>query len=78
MCLAIPYTITQINLDSTAKAVSNGVSVEVRLDLLDEPRVGDTILVHAGFAIQKLETEEAVELFALWDEAKKLEEKYSL
>jgi len=58
----------QINDDFTAKAVSSGVSVEVRLDLLEKPELGDTILVHAGFAIQKLDKKEADELFALWDE----------
>ena len=69
MCLAVPYTITQIYDNYTAKAVSNGVSVEVRLDLLEKPELGDTILVHAGFAIQKLEKNEAEELFMLWEEA---------
>ena len=72
MCLAVPYTITQINDDYTAKAVSGGVSVEVRLDLLEKPELGDTILVHAGFAIQKLEKNEAEELYALWDEVGKI------
>jgi hydrogenase expression/formation protein HypC len=75
MCLAVPYTIVQINDDFTAKAVSSGVSVEVRLDLLEKPEVGDAILVHAGFAIQKLEKNEADELFMLWDEVRKSEEK---
>ena len=73
MCLAVPYIITQINDDFTAKAVSNGVSVEVRLDLLEKPEVGDAILVHAGFAIQKLAKNEADELFSLWDEVRKSE-----
>jgi hydrogenase expression/formation protein HypC len=77
MCLAVPYTITKINDNFTAKAVSNGVSVEIRLDLLEKPKIGDTILVHAGFAIQKLEKSDADELFSLWDEVRKSEEKYS-
>ena len=76
MCLAVPYTITQINEDFTAKAVSGGVSVEVRLDLLEKPEVGDTVLIHAGFAIQKLEKNEADELFSLWDEVRRSEGKY--
>ena len=76
MCLAIPYTITKINDNCTAKAVSNNVSVEVRLDLLEHAEIGNTILVHAGFAIQKLEKNEADELYALWNEAVESEEKY--
>jgi len=76
MCLAVPYKIAQINDNCTAKAVSNSVSVEVRLDLLEHAEVGDTILVHAGFAIQKLEKHEADELYALWNEAGEFEGKY--
>ena len=75
MCLAVPYTITQINENSTVKAASNGISMEVRIDLLGEkPELGDTILVHAGFAIQKLGKKEADELFALWDEFRRSDE----
>jgi hydrogenase expression/formation protein HypC len=77
MCLAIPYIITQIDDSSRARAISNGVSVEIRLDLLEKPNVGDTVLVHAGFAIQKLEKNEADELHSLWDEVRKSEEIYS-
>jgi len=73
MCLAVPYIISQINDDFTAKAVSKGVSVEIRLDLLERPKVGDTVLVHAGFAIQVLDKNEANELFMLWDEINKSE-----
>ena len=76
MCLAVPYTIIQINDNYTAKAVSNGVSVDVRLDLLEKPEIGDTILVHAGFAVQKLEKKEADELFSIWEEVRESEEKY--
>jgi len=74
MCLAVPYTITQIAEDTTARVVSNGVSTVVRLDLIQNPQVGDTVLVHAGFAIQKLEKFEAQELNTLWDEIRKSED----
>lgn len=69
MCLAVPYTITEIFGENAANAVSGGVGVGIRLDLLESPQVGDVVLVHAGFAIQKLEKAEAEELFSLWDEA---------
>ena len=68
MCLAVPYTIKEIFPDGSARAESNGVGMEVRLDLIENPAVGDTVLVHAGFAIQKLEKGESEELTALWDE----------
>ena len=68
MCLAVPYTIKKISEDGWALAVSNGVELEVRLDLIENPALGDTVLVHAGFAIQKLDERESVELAAIWEE----------
>ena len=68
MCLAVPYTIKEIFPDGSARAASNGVEVEIQLDLIENPAVEDTVLVHAGFAIQKLEKGESEELIALWDE----------
>jgi hydrogenase expression/formation protein HypC len=68
MCLAVPYTIGEIFDDGAARAVSGGIEAEIRLDLIDNPLVGDTVLVHAGFAIQKLDKDESEELIALWDE----------
>ena len=68
MCLAVPYTIREIFGDGSARAVLGGVEVDVRLDLIEAPAVGDTVLVHAGFAIQKLDRGESEELVALWEE----------
>ncbi|MDR2522868.1 MAG: HypC/HybG/HupF family hydrogenase formation chaperone [Synergistaceae bacterium] len=70
MCLAVPYIIKEIFPDGSARAVSNGVEAEVRLDLIEAPAQGDTVLVHAGFAIQKLNQGESQELLALWAEIK--------
>lgn len=61
MCLAIPCTIEEINgLDATAAVA--GVRRRIRLDLLEDVRVGDAVLVHSGFAIQKLRAEDAAEV----------------
>ena len=68
MCLAVPYVIKEIFEDGSAIAASNGVEVEIRLDLIEDPTLGDTVLVHAGFAIQKLDERESAELTALWEE----------
>ena len=70
MCLAVPYTIKQIFPDGSARAMSNGVEANIRLDLIESPDLEDTVLVHAGFAIQKLNRGESEELLALWDEIK--------
>ena len=68
MCLAVPYTIREIFEDGSARAVSGGVETDIRLDLVENPAPGDTVLVHAGFAIQKLDRGGSEELIALWRE----------
>ena len=73
MCLAVPYVIKEISGDGAALAVSNGVEVEIRLDLIENPALGDTVLVHAGFAIQKLDEKESAELASLWEEIREAE-----
>lgn len=72
MCLAVPYTIKEVFNDTSAVAVSGAVRVEIRTDLVEPVVPGDTVLVHAGFAIEKLEAEDSKELNALWEELRTL------
>ncbi len=72
LCLAVPYIIELIMDDNRATATSGAVRTEIRTDLIDSPSPGDTVLVHAGFAIEKLSPEDSEELFALWDEVRRL------
>ena len=59
MCLAIPALIVEKE-GNRAKADIGGDVREVSLELVDRPaEVGDYVLIHAGFAIQKLDREEA-------------------
>lgn len=67
MCWAIPVQIDAINGGQGTVELS-GTSREVGLELIDDPQKGDWVLVHAGFAIQKLDEEEAQERLQLWDE----------
>ena len=56
MCLAIPGKV--ISIDSVHAEVDiMGVLKEVNILLIDHPRVGDKVMVHAGFAINKIEDE---------------------
>jgi hydrogenase expression/formation protein HypC len=65
MCLAIPALIVEME-GSQAKADVGGVVREISLELIDRPaKVGDYVLLHAGFAIHKLEKEEAEETLKL-------------
>ena len=60
MCLAIPSKIIRINGKMGTIDVE-GVRREASLLLLDEPREGDYVIVHAGFAIHKIDEAEALE-----------------
>ena len=67
MCLAVPMKLVQINGD-TAAAEIGGVRREVNVQLLEGAGVGDYVIVHAGFAIQKLDREDAEETLKLFRE----------
>ena len=64
MCLAVPAQIVELN-DSTATISVEGALREVNVSLIDEPRLGDFVLVHAGFAIHKWEKSEVEEWVAI-------------
>jgi hydrogenase expression/formation protein HypC len=68
MCLAVPTKV--LTLDGKVATVDvQGVRARVRLDALgEEVRIGDYLLVHAGFAIRRLDPQDAQETLALFDE----------
>lgn len=68
MCLAIPSKITKIQ-NNMATIDVEGVQREASLLLLEDARVGDYVIVHAGFAIQKLDESAAQETLDLLREA---------
>ena len=74
MCLAIPSKITKIE-NNMATIDVDGVQREASLLLLEDPKVGDYVIVHAGFAIQKIDESAAQETLSLLREAAELFEK---
>ena len=68
MCLAIPSRITKIE-NNMATIDVDGVQREASLLLLEDARVGDYVIVHAGFAIQILDESAAQETLDLLREA---------
>ncbi len=72
MCLAIPGRVISINQSSvpiTAKVNFSGIVREVVVEWIDEVAVNDYVVVHAGFAISKLDEEAALktlQLFGQW------------
>lgn len=68
MCLAIPGKVEVIK-GNVATIDYNGVKAQVCLDTLSDPvAVGDYLLVHTGFAIQRLSPQEGEETLKLFDE----------
>lgn len=67
MCLAVPSKIVSIS-DGMAEVEVSGTIVKASLQLLPEAGVGDYVLVHAGFAIQLLDEDEALETLRMWEE----------
>jgi len=67
MCLAIPMKIIAIE-DKQATAEVGRVQYRANLTLLPDARIGDYIIVHAGFAIEKLNEAEAHESLQIWQE----------
>ena len=67
MCLAVPGKVVEVKGEE-AKVDFSGVVKTVRLDLLPEVKVGDYVIVHVGYAIQKLDEEEALETLKILKE----------
>jgi hydrogenase expression/formation protein HypC len=66
MCLAIPMRIREIRADGLGIGDLDGAEHEVDLSLVADPRVGDHVIVHAGYAIEKLDEREADERLNLF------------
>ena len=59
MCLAVPLKLIEVN-GNEAVAESSGLTRKIRVDFIDTPKVGDYVIVHAGFAIERLPEEQAL------------------
>ncbi len=64
MCLSIPAKILSIE-GKTARASVGGTIINVGLHMIDDIKEGDYVLVHAGFALQKISDDEAQETLKL-------------
>ncbi|MCM8827349.1 MAG: HypC/HybG/HupF family hydrogenase formation chaperone [Candidatus Omnitrophica bacterium] len=67
MCLAYPMKIVSIEGNS-AIAEANGVKRDINIQLVDNVNLGDYVMVHVGFAIQKIDKKEAEETLKLFRE----------
>lgn len=69
MCLAIPARIVELRDGAQAVVDLGGVRKEISLELVDDAVVGDYVIVHVGYALSRLDPEEAARTLALFAEA---------
>ena len=67
MCLSIPAKVISIDGD-TARASVGGAEYDANLQMVEGVEVGDYILLHTGFAIEKLDKDEALETLKTFEE----------
>ena len=69
MCLAIPIRVEALLPDQMARVTLGGVSKVVSIALVEDVRVGDYVLLHVGYALTRLDPDEAERTLALMREA---------
>lgn len=68
MCLAIPVRVEQLTSGDNAIVNLGGVRKEISLSLVEDVNVGDYVILHVGYALQKLDVDEAEQTLALFAE----------
>ena len=69
MCLAVPFQLIEIN-GTTAVGEALGMRREIRVDFIPEPKTGDYVIVHAGFAIERLPEQQALDDLEAWEDVR--------
>lgn len=69
MCLAIPIRVEALLPENMARVTLSGVSKIVSIALVEDVRVGDYLLIHVGYALARLDPDEAERTLALMREA---------
>ncbi|MFA7269375.1 MAG: HypC/HybG/HupF family hydrogenase formation chaperone [Sterolibacterium sp.] len=72
MCLAVPARVIEKRDNDQAIVELGGVTKEISLALVDGVEVGDYVIVHVGFALTRLDAEEAQRTLALFAEMSEL------
>jgi len=68
MCLAVPVRVVEVLSSDTAIVDLGGVRKEISTALIDDVQVDDYVILHVGFALAKLDAEEAQKTLALFAE----------
>ncbi|MEM1575197.1 MAG: HypC/HybG/HupF family hydrogenase formation chaperone [Nitrososphaerota archaeon] len=73
MCLGIPVKIIDVKYPEAIVEIG-GLKKNIRIDLIENVKPGDYIILHAGFAIQKIDEKEALETLKILEEVLKRNE----
>ncbi len=69
MCLGIPMKVEKIEGESAIVSIGD-IKKQVNISLISDLKVGDYLIVHAGFAIEKIDPEEATKTLEILKEIK--------
>ena len=67
MCLAVPLRIKEVKGED-AIAERDGVSRKIKVSFIQDPKPGDYVIVHAGFAIERVDEQQAIDDLEAWKE----------
>lgn len=68
MCLAVPAEVTELLDDEQATVNLGGVSKTISVALIDDLNIGDYVIVHTGYALNKIDADEAQKTLKLFEE----------
>lgn len=74
MCLAIPCQVVELRDNDQALVEVSGLKKEISIALVDDVAVGDYVIVHVGYALTKLDPDEAAATLAAFAEMGELDE----
>ena len=70
MCLGIPAKVIHKDESNVGKVDYLGTKVKTNFSLIEDVQIGDWVIIHAGFAIQKYDPADALETLKIWEELK--------
>ncbi len=73
MCLAIPVQVTELLDGDMARVTLDGVKKEISLALVDDVKPGDYVILHVGYALNRIDPDEAEKTLALLAQAGQLQ-----
>ncbi|WP_431687499.1 HypC/HybG/HupF family hydrogenase formation chaperone [Hahella sp. NBU794] len=74
MCLAIPVQVESLLDHDEALVDIGGLKKRISLALVEDVSVGDYVILHVGYALSKIDEDEALRTLALFDEMQALQE----